>query len=169
MLEDSNQLIIDTVGRWFSRSARKEGIWSAELLWSADDGKPLFDVLKGQRAGTNNIELDVWAVLAGLRAAKDLALPVVVRSVNESVVLTIRDYLPVWKRNGWKNPKGGRPASVEEWKEIDRICEQIEVRWEKRPKGKVDGIKDFEALWSYIEERENELALERALARDPYR
>jgi hypothetical protein len=81
----------------------------------------------------------------------------------------MRDYLPAWKRKGWKNPKGRAPASVEEWKEIDRICEQIDVQWEKRPKGKVDGLEDFEALWNHIEERENELALNRALARDSYR
>lgn len=168
MFERDEVLTIITIGRQFWQHPKKLGIWAAELLWVDDDGQPVFDQLKGQAFGSNHVALEVQAALEGLKRAAEIQATIEVRSVNESVVKTIPEYAPKWKAKGWKK-SGGPIASLDEWKEIDAICETLQVDWRKRPKEEIDHIDDFERLWKALEERENDYAMKRALARDPYR
>lgn len=163
---EDEKLSILTVGRHFGHQPEKPGIWAAELLW-VEGGRPRFDQIKGYVSGSNNVALDVHAVLEGLRRANEIRLPLVVHSVNQTVVDTIPLWVSGWKANGWKKKKG-KIASLEHWQEIDAICQELQVEWVKRPKEKIDQIEDFERLWTELEERENEYLMKRAMDRDPY-
>jgi ribonuclease HI len=163
---EDDHLSILTIGRHFRDKPGEPGIWAAELLW-VEEGRPCFDQVKGYANGSNNVALEVRAVLEGLRRAKEIRLPVIMRSVNQTIVDTIPLWVSGWKEKGWKKKKG-EIASLEQWREIDVICQELEVQWIKRPKEKIDQIDDYERLWAELEERENEHLMKRAMARDPY-
>lgn len=166
MSESDGAIKVVTIGRKFWSHPQKLGIWAAELLWLDDEG-PRFDQLKDQDSSADNVALEVEAALAGLSRAQELGRPIEIHCVNESVVKTMSEYLPKWKQDGWKR-KAGPIASLKQWQEIDRICQSHSVEWIKRGKEEIDLIDDYEKLWDALRERENEYAMQRAIARDPY-
>lgn len=168
MYEAEDVVKIITIGRQFWSTPDKRGIWAAEILWTEEDENPLFDQLKGQKANSNNVSLEVHAVLEGLRRVEELGLPIQLHCVNDSVVKTIDEYAPNWKANAWRNSSDEQPKDLKEWQEIDDFCQSHDVTWVKRKKEEIDHIKEIQYLWEMLERRENELAMERALSRDPY-
>jgi ribonuclease HI len=51
---------------------------------------------------------------------------VVIKSDSEYVVRGVTEWLPKWKKNGWKNCKGLPVANAIEFQMIDRAVEQLE-------------------------------------------
>lgn len=167
MIDADEPVKIITIGRKFWNHPQKLGIWAAELLWVDSDGLPRFEQIKDQDSSADNVALEVEAALAGLKRAQGLERPIEVHSVNESVVRTISDYLPKWKAEGWRR-KSGPIASLKQWQRIHEICQSGDVEWVKRRKEQIDLIDDYEKLWEALRERENDYAMQRAIARDPY-
>lgn len=84
----------------------------------------------GERASTNN-RMELSAVIAGLEALrKPSEIEVVIDS--EYVAKGCREWLPGWKRNGWKRRERGKlkPLANEElWRRLDSLLSRHRVRF----------------------------------------
>lgn len=168
MIYSEDTVTITTVGRCFWHDTSRAGIWAAQMLWVDDDEtRPIMERLKGTAQGVDHVNLEVKAVLEGLRRGVEIGKSIEVHAVNQSVVDTIGKYIDSWKKNGWRRA-GRKPIScLKQWQEIDAICQTHPVSWAKRQPTEIDTIKDYEDLWRALEERDNELWMRRALERDP--
>jgi ribonuclease HI len=70
------------------------------------------------------------AIRSAIEALDRLTRPCRVRFVSDSQYLVkgMNEWLPAWKRRGWKR-KGGPPENLELWKELDRAAERHEMEW----------------------------------------
>jgi hypothetical protein len=173
---DDDRVSIKTVSRFFWKASPAYGIWTAGLLWTENGLDACIDLVEGKLSpddhdgglDNHNIRGDVIAVLEGLRRAREIGIGATVYSTNDSVVRTIPEYYAGWKRRKWKSAKGKTPDSLEEWHEINEICQLIPVEWVRRKPGKIDAIADHEEFDRLLKERDNDFWMERAIARDPY-
>lgn len=75
---------------------------------------------------TTNNRMEMQAVIEGLKALKR---PVGVKIVSDSkyVIQGITEWMPNWKRRGWKRKEGNtlKPVlNVERWQELDRLIQK---------------------------------------------
>lgn len=84
----------------------------------------------GDRETTNN-QMELMAVICGLEA---LSRPTEVEVVTDSVYVAkgSEQWMPNWKKNGWKRREGKslKPVKNEElWKRLDALLAQHDVRF----------------------------------------
>jgi ribonuclease HI len=84
----------------------------------------------GAEAETTNNRMELTAVIEGLSALKR---PCRVEVITDSqyVAKGIREWLPNWKRQGWKRREGGRwkPVLNEDlWTRLDRLLAEHDVK-----------------------------------------
>mgnify|MGYP002623218441 CR=1 FL=1 len=80
---------------------------------------------------TTNNQMELTAVIEGLKA---LTAPARVNVVTDSTYVAkgCREWLPGWKRNGWRRKEGRsfKPLkNAELWRTIDELLEKHEVRF----------------------------------------
>lgn len=77
---------------------------------------------------TTNNRMAIRSAIVGLRALKRVCD---VRFVSDSQYLVkgMREWIPGWKRRGWRR-KGGPIENLELWQELDRIAARHRVTWE---------------------------------------
>jgi ribonuclease HI len=83
----------------------------------------------GGEANTTNNQMELTAVIEGLKA---LTRPVTVEIVSDSkyVLQGLADWLPAWKKNGWRRKEKGKwmpIKNVELWQELDSLTRKHEV------------------------------------------
>jgi ribonuclease HI len=78
--------------------------------------------------GTNNI-MEMTAALEGLRRAPPGAQVTVITD-SEYVVKGMTQWLPGWKRKGWRTSTNGAVKNRELWEALDRLASERSVRWE---------------------------------------
>lgn len=71
------------------------------------------------------------ALRSGIEGLQSLKKPCRVRFVSDSQYLVkgMTEWLPTWKRRGWKR-KGGAIQNLTLWKRLDREARLHQVRWE---------------------------------------
>lgn len=84
----------------------------------------------GERETTNN-QMELMAVISGLEA---LSRPSKVEVITDSVYVAkgCQEWMPNWKRNGWKRREGKslKPVKNEDlWKRLDQLLARHEVRF----------------------------------------
>ena len=83
-------------------------------------------------ADTTNNRMELMAVIRGLEA---LSKPCKVRLVSDSqyVVKGIREWLPGWKRKGWRRADGHPVMNVDLWQALDAqlAIHRVEPSWVK--------------------------------------
>ena len=85
----------------------------------------------GGEAETTNNRMELSAVIEGLRALKKRTQVEVVTD-STYVAKGSAEWMPNWKRNGWKRKEKGRlkPVKNEDlWKELDALLASHEVRF----------------------------------------
>ena len=85
----------------------------------------------GGEAGTTNNRMELAAVIAGLSALKKRSLVEVVTD-SEYVARGCREWLPRWKRNGWRRREGKKLKALkneEHWRKLDALLAQHDVRF----------------------------------------
>jgi ribonuclease HI len=99
------------------------GGWAALLLFGEHE-----KVLQGSEAQSTNNRMELTAALRGLQALKR---PCRVRIMTDSEYLKrgITEWLPGWKRRGWKR-KEGALANVELWQALDTALQPHQVEWQ---------------------------------------
>jgi len=80
----------------------------------------------GEKNTTNN-RMELMAAIMALRNAPS-SMPLVIYSDSEYVKKGITEWMPDWKKRGWKR-KGGTLANLELWQELDRLNSKAKVSW----------------------------------------
>lgn len=110
------------------------GGWAAIVQWWNGSTLVQEEELSGGSPATTNNQMELSAVIAGLRRvlADDPApaLPITVISDSEYVTLNATDRLPRWKLNGWRASGGKAVKNKELWLALDALCEGRPVFWQ---------------------------------------
>jgi ribonuclease HI len=99
------------------------GGWGA-LLQFGDHERELF----GGEAHTTNNRMELTAVIRALEALKR-PCRVEVYTDSEYVKNGITEWLPAWKRRGWKTADRKPVKNIDLWQALDALAAQHEVRW----------------------------------------
>ena len=112
------------LGNQFRGRRRPGGAAGLVEVWTADAWVPR-DFWVAEPDTTNNR----MALTSAIEALRVLRRPCTVSFVSDSQYLVkgISEWLPGWKRRGWKR-KGGPIENLELWQELDRELQRHEVR-----------------------------------------
>jgi ribonuclease HI len=99
------------------------GGWGALLRWGAHE-RELFG---GERETTNN-RMELTAVIRALEALKRRSR-VEVYTDSEYVKNGITEWLPAWKRRGWKTADRKPVKNVDLWQVLDALAAKHDVHW----------------------------------------
>jgi ribonuclease HI len=84
----------------------------------------------GVDIATTNNRMELLAVIEGLKRAKGLgAKGVQLYSDSQYVVNGISQWVPNWKRKGWKKSDNKTPENVDLWQELDDVNQQLNVKY----------------------------------------
>lgn len=98
------------------------GGWAAILV----HGKREKELSGGEQDTTNN-RMEMTAAIKGLEALK-AACKVELYTDSQYVKKGITEWMPKWKRQGWK--RGKDPVkNVDLWKELDALAQKHDIRW----------------------------------------
>lgn len=98
------------------------GGWAA-LLRYKDHEK----ILTGSEPATTNNRMELTAALRALEALKR-PMKVKLHTDSEYLKRGITEWLPGWRRRGWKR-KGGALANVDLWQALDAALQRHQVEW----------------------------------------
>jgi ribonuclease HI len=100
------------------------GGWGVVMRYGAHERE-----LSGADHATTNNRMEMMAAIAGLEVLKRRCR---VRLVTDSQYLMkgITEWLPSWKRRGWRTASGAPVKNVDLWQRLDAAASGHEVRWE---------------------------------------
>jgi ribonuclease HI len=81
----------------------------------------------GERATTNN-RMELMAVIRGLEAIKRAA-HVTIHTDSRYVMDGITQWMPRWKKNGWKTADKKPVKNEDLWRELDTQCARHKLTW----------------------------------------
>ncbi len=99
------------------------GGWGAYLLYGDARKK-----LRGAEAETTNNRMELSAVIYGLRALKR-PCRVELNTDSKYVLQGITEWLPGWKKNGWKTAAKKPVKNSELWQQLDAEAERHQIDW----------------------------------------
>ena len=100
------------------------GGWGA-LLRYGDNERTLCG---GEHETTNN-RMEVMAVIQGLSALQR-ACEVTVTSDSTYVLKGIQEWMPNWKKRGWKTASKKPVKNVDLWQQLDQLVELHTIDWQ---------------------------------------
>jgi len=100
------------------------GGWGV-LLRAGSHEKELF----GGEPATTNQRMELKAAIEALKALKK-PCRITIHSDSKYVVNGMTEWLPDWKRRGWKTAAKKPVANLELWQELDRLAAHHQVRWQ---------------------------------------
>ena len=107
------------------------GGWCALLRYNKHE-----KILKGGKAETTNNEMEIRAVLEGLKALKE-PCEVDLYSDSQYVIKAISEWIYNWQKNNWKNASKKEIAHRKMWEEIYNLLQKHKVNpiWVKAHAG----------------------------------
>lgn len=84
--------------------------------------------LYGGELQTTNNRMELTAAIMGLRALKKTA-SVILTTDSEYVMKGIREWMPNWKKRGWKTASRQPVKNADLWQQLDEVVNQHEVEW----------------------------------------
>jgi ribonuclease HI len=99
------------------------GGWGA-ILRTGEHEKELSG---GERATTNN-RMELTAVIRGLEALKR-ASSVTIHTDSRYVMDGLTQWMPRWKKNGWKTADKKPVKNEDLWRELDALCAKHDIKW----------------------------------------
>ena len=100
------------------------GGWGA-LLVSGEHRKEL---VGGERLTTNN-RMELTAVIEALQSLKRCS-QVCIYTDSQYVLKGINEWLPNWKRRGWRTSANTPVKNVDLWQRLDELVSQHQVEWQ---------------------------------------
>jgi ribonuclease HI len=100
------------------------GGWGALLVFHGEEKE-----LWGGEAVTTNNRMELMAAIRGLAQLKR---PCAVRLVTDSqyVMKGIREWMPNWKKRGWKTAAKEPVKNADLWQQLDEQVNRHQVSWE---------------------------------------
>ena len=107
------------------------GGWGVLMRYGTEE-RSLFG---GEKETTNN-RMELTAVIEGL-AALTQPCQVILTSDSTYVLKGIQEWMPSWKKRGWKTASKKPVKNVDLWQKLDRVIgeHKIEWRWVKGHSG----------------------------------
>ena len=84
--------------------------------------------LSGSEPHTTNNRMELTAAVRGLAALKE-SCEVEVITDSEYLKNGITEWLPRWKRNGWKTASKDPVKNQDLWEQLDALTERHKTRW----------------------------------------
>jgi len=100
------------------------GGWGALLRYRGHE-----KTLSGGEALTTNNRMELMAAIQALEALKR-PCRVIVHTDSEYLKKGITQWLPVWKRKGWKTAEGKPVKNTDLWQRLDQARATHRVEWE---------------------------------------
>jgi len=99
------------------------GGWGALLRWEGEERE-----LRGFDPDTTNNRMELIAAIRGLEALKR---PCRVDLTTDSQYLRkgVTEWMPQWKRRGWRTAKGKPVQNRDLWEELDTLLQRHDVRF----------------------------------------
>lgn len=100
------------------------GGWGALLRYGDNER----ELCGGEHETTNN-RMELMAVIKGLSA---LQRPCEVRVTSDStyVLKGIQEWMPNWKKKGWKTASKKPVKNVDLWQQLDKLVEMHSIDWQ---------------------------------------
>jgi ribonuclease HI len=98
------------------------GGWAALLLFEKGE-----KVLTGAHPHTTNNRMELTAAVEALQSL-DRSHDVDIYTDSEYLRRGITEWLPDWRRRGWKR-KSGKLANIELWQRLEAALERHTIRW----------------------------------------
>lgn len=102
-----------------------KGGWGALLRYNGHE-----KTLHGGEPHTTNNRMELMAVIQALSALTKPGCDVHVFSDSKYVLNGVTEWLPNWKRRGWKTAAKKPVLNVDLWQTLDALVVQHQVRWE---------------------------------------
>ncbi len=102
-----------------------KGGWGALLRYNGTE-----KTLHGGEPHTTNNRMELMAVIQGLQALKKTGCDVHVFSDSKYVLTGITEWLPNWKKRGWKTAAKKPVLNVDLWQALDALAAQHTIQWE---------------------------------------
>jgi ribonuclease HI len=99
------------------------GGWGVLMRYGAEE-RSLFG---GEKETTNN-RMELTAVIEGL-AALTQPCQVVLTSDSTYVLKGIQEWMPNWKKRGWKTASKKPVKNVDLWQKLDRVIGEHKIDW----------------------------------------
>jgi len=99
------------------------GGWGALLRCGAED-----KTIRGSEALTTNNRMEMMAVIKALQSLKN-SCDVNLSTDSQYVVKGITEWLPGWKKRGWKTASKQPVKNADLWREIDELANQHRITW----------------------------------------
>jgi len=99
------------------------GGWGAILRWEGRERE-----LSGGAAETTNNQMELMAVIEGLKALRE-ACEVEVFTDSKYVMDGMKSWIHGWKKRGWKTASKQPVKNIEYWQSLDREVARHQVRW----------------------------------------
>jgi ribonuclease HI len=113
------------------------------------DGKE--QIIVGRDPATTNNKMEMMAAIKALEALPH-GLAATVHSDSQYVVKGIREWLPGWKKRGWRTAAGEPVKNQPLWEELDRLNSGRKITWQwvkghagHEQNERVDGLANTEA------------------------
>lgn len=100
------------------------GGWAALLRFNGTERE-----LAGGEAQTTNNRMELMGAIAALEALKE-PCAVVLHSDSKYVLQGISEWMPGWKRKGWKTAGGGAVKNQDLWQRLDAARQPHRIRWQ---------------------------------------
>ncbi len=84
--------------------------------------------LYGGELETTNNRMELLAAIRGLEALKRPA-SVILTTDSQYVMKGVREWMPNWKKRGWKTASKQPVKNVDLWQQLDALVSQHEVEW----------------------------------------
>jgi ribonuclease HI len=118
------------------RDAGCKGAWAFIIL---DCGNNIVKKGNGIEENTTNNRMEMKAIIEGLKMLKSYSFnpkleDCVVITDSRYVAGNYSDYVPEWKKNGWRKNGGGTVLNIDLWKEICSLSPEFKsfkFKWVK--------------------------------------
>jgi ribonuclease HI len=100
------------------------GGWAALLRFNGTDRE-----LAGGEAQTTNNRMELMGAIAALEALKE-PCAVVLHSDSKYVLQGISEWMPGWKRKGWKTAGGSAVKNQDLWQRLDAAAAPHRMQWQ---------------------------------------
>lgn len=85
--------------------------------------------ISGGCPATTNNRMELQAAIEALSALKRRDLAVCLYTDSEYLMRGISEWLPSWKRRGWRTASKQPVKNVELWKQLDSLASDFEISW----------------------------------------
>lgn len=99
------------------------GGWGAVLRFNGVEKQ-----LCGGEAGTTNNRMELTAAIQALDSLRE-PCQVLLHTDSTYVMKGLTEWLPNWKRRGWRTADGKAVKNQDLWQKLDAACRQHKIEW----------------------------------------